>query len=426
MSKASTRVRKSRASGRRAHKPVHARGNGKRDTDRHSRAIDIVLAAFAHDIRTPLTGILALSELLATSGLELRERRWVAAIKGAAEHIAELTTLMIEGARARVAPMAVTQDIFHLPSFSAALAASLAGRAEAKNLTCETAIATDLPEHVRGDATRLRIALENLMANAVKFTEYGQVGFKVEAVPRPRGKLRLTFTVTDSGIGMSAADIKRLFRPFAQANREIARKFGGSGLGLVQVRRLMQAMHGSLKVESSPGRGSTFRLTVTVDCAAASGAGTGASAATTDGHKNERTLNVLYVEDSPYGRVVMNAILTELGHRVDFAGSGETAVEVVTRGGPDVVLIDITLTGMDGFEATRRIRALPGAAATMPVIGISGRAGAGDANTAIAAGMNAYLTKPVSPRVLADTLASLSARHGHSPDTPRWAGAAAL
>ena len=120
MSKASTRVRKSRASGRRAHKPVHARGNGKRDTDRHSRAIEIVLAAFAHDIRTPLTGILALSELLATSGLELRERRWVAAIKGAAAHIAELTTLMIEGARARVAPMAVTQDIFHPEFFGCA------------------------------------------------------------------------------------------------------------------------------------------------------------------------------------------------------------------------------------------------------------------------------------------------------------------
>ena len=406
MTRTSARKGKSRHSRRRDRKPAPVR-TGKRRTKPASRAIEIVLAAFAHDIRTPLTGILALSELLATSELNERERRWVATIKDAAEHLAQLTTLIIEGARVGVGRIAATQEAFCLPDFAAALAASLAARAEAKNLTCEATIATGLPEHVRGDAVRLRIALENLMANAVKFTEHGEVGLKVEAASRPRNKLLLTFTVTDSGIGMSAAEIKRLFRPFAQANREIAQKFGGSGLGLVQVRRLAQAMHGELRVESTPGSGSTFRLAVTVDRAAPPEARAGAAAATTHGDKAARALNILCVEDNPYGRVVMNAILTELGHRVDFAGSGETAVEAVSRGGPDVVLIDMTLAGIDGFEATRRIRALPGPAATMPVIGISGRPRASDLNAAIAAGMNAYLTKPVSPRVLADTLASV-------------------
>jgi len=404
MAKISTRVRKTKRLDRRS---APARSAGKRDTAQDSRAIEIVLAAFAHDIRTPLTGILALSELLATSGLDERERRWVAAIKDAAEHLAELTTLIVEGARAGVKGPAPPQDTFHLPGFSAALAASLVARAEAKNLSCETAVAADLPEYVRGDAVRLRTALENLMANAVKFTERGQVGLRVEAAPRPRGKLQLVFTVTDSGIGMSAAEIQRLFRPFAQANREIAQKFGGSGLGLVQVQRLAQAMHGNLEVESVPGRGSIFRLTVMGDRAAPRETRLGAVATTKHNDKEGRALNILCVEDNPYGRVVMNAILTELGHRVDFAGSGETAVEAVSRGGPDVVLIDITLAGIDGFEATRRIRALPGAAATMPVIGISGHTGASDAEAAIAAGMNAYLTKPVSPRVLADALASV-------------------
>ncbi len=407
MARISTRNRKSKRPDRRDRKPAAVRNTARRGAERDSQAIEIVLAAFAHDIRTPLTGILALSELLATSGLGARERRWVATIKDAAEHLAELTTLIVEGARVGVGRTAPLHDTFHLPGFSAALAASLAARAEAKNLACETAIAAGLPEHVRGDAARLRTALENLMANAVKFTEHGQVGLKVEAAPRARGKLRLTFTVTDSGIGMSAAEIKRLFRPFAQANREIAQKFGGSGLGLVQVRRLAQAMSGDLKVASTPGRGSTFRLTVMVDRAASHEARAGAVVATEHGDKAAHAVNILCVEDNPYGRVVMNAILTELGHRVDFAGSGETAVESVLRGGPDVVLMDITLAGIDGFEATRRIRALPGAAARMPVIGISGRTGASDADAAIAAGMNAYLTKPVSPRVLADTLAKV-------------------
>jgi two-component system, sensor histidine kinase len=383
-------------------------GATKRGAERDSRAVEMVLAAFAHDIRTPLTGILALSELLATSGLGERERRWIAAIKEAAEHLAELTTLIVEGARAGTGRHPPRHEAFDLPRFAAVVAASLTARAEAKNLVCEADIAADLPEHVSGDAAQLRTALENLMANAVKFTERGKVGLKVEATPLARRKVRLTFAVTDSGIGMSPAEIKRLFRPFAQANREIVRKFGGSGLGLVQVRRLAKAMRGDLTVESTPGRGSTFRLAVTVDRAAPHEMRTGVLAA--GEYVAARALNILCVEDNPYGRVVMNAILTELGHRVDFAGSGESAVEAVARGGHDVVLMDITLAGLDGFEATRRIRALPGAAAKTPVIGISGRTAASDADAALAAGMNAYLTKPVSPRVLAETLVRVQER----------------
>jgi len=409
MAKIKARSRKSNRTVRKGGKPAATRarkvGAAKRSAERDSRAIEIVLAAFAHDIRTPLTGILALSELLATSGLGERERRWIAAIKDAAEHLAELTTLIVEGARAGGGHPASRHEAFDLPRFAAALAASLAARAEAKNLVCETDIAVDLPQHVSGDAAQLRTALENLMANAVKFTEHGKVGLEVAAAPLARGKLRLAFTVTDSGIGMSAAEIKRLFRPFAQANREIVQKFGGSGLGLVQVRRLAKAMHGDLKVESTPGRGSAFGLIVTVDRAAPQEMSAGALAAGEHGGVAARALNILCVEDNPYGRVVMNAILTELGHRVDFAGSGEGAVEAVTRGGHDVVLMDITLAGVDGFEATRRIRALPGAGAKIPVIGISGRTAASDADAALAAGMNAYLAKPVSPRILAETLA---------------------
>jgi two-component system, sensor histidine kinase len=408
MAKIKARNRTSTPAGRKGRKPAAAvRRAAKRGSDPDSRAIETVLAAFAHDIRTPLTGILALAELLATSGLGERERRWIAAIKDAAEHLAELTTLIVEGARAGSGRTAPRRETFYLHGFAASLAASLAARAEAKNLACETDIAAGLPEHVSGDAAQLRTALENLMANAVKFTVHGKVGLKVEATPRGRGKLLLAFTITDSGIGISAAETKRLFRPFAQANREIVQKFGGSGLGLVQVRRLAKAMRGDLKVESAPGHGSAFRLTVVVDRAAPDEARAGALAAPAYGGTAARALSILCVEDNPYGRVVMNAILTELGHRVDFTGSGEGALEAVSRGGHDVVMMDITLAGMDGFEATRRIRALPGGAARMPVIGISGRTAATDANAAIAAGMNAYLTKPVSPRVLAETLAKV-------------------
>jgi two-component system, sensor histidine kinase len=374
--------------------------------DRATRAIESALAAFAHDIRTPLTGIMALGELLATSSLGEREQRWIAAIKDAASHLTELTTLVVEGARAGAGRAVLRDETFDLPHFAAALAASLAARAEAKNLASDNAIAADLPPHVAGDAAKLRTALENIIANAVKFTEHGKIGLSVAAMPLAGGKVRLTFTVTDSGIGMTPAEIKRLFRPFAQANREIVQRFGGAGLGLVQVRRLAKAMRGDLAVESVPGRGSTFWLTVTVRAAPPPRGGAGA--ARQHGGIAVSPLRILCVEDNPYGRVVMNAILTELGHRVAFAGTGESAIDAVAGGGHDAVLMDVTLAGIDGFEATRRIRALPGAAAKIPVIGISGRTSPADADAARAAGMDAYLTKPVSPRVLAEALAGVA------------------
>src|SRR6266853_5522457 len=151
---AKARTRASKRAGPKGRKPTAAR-RAKRGADRDSRAIEAVLAAFAHDIRTPLTGILALSDLLATSGLGERERRWIAAIKDAAEHLAELTTLIVEGTRAGSGRTAPRHEIFDLRRFAAALAASLAARAEAKNLACETDIAADLPDHASGDAAQL-------------------------------------------------------------------------------------------------------------------------------------------------------------------------------------------------------------------------------------------------------------------------------
>jgi CheY-like chemotaxis protein len=209
----------------------------------------------------------------------------------------------------------------------------------------------------------------------------------------------LVFTVTDSGIGMSPAELKLLFRPFAQASEQIARLYGGAGLGLVFVKRIAKVMGGDLKVISKKGRGSTFRLTVLADrftAQASSEARRGAPV---------RPLSILCAEDNPYGRAVMNTIITELGHRIDFAETGEAAVEAAARGGYDALLIDITLSGLDGIEATRRIRNLPGKAGQVTVIGISGRGDGATEQAARAAGMNFYFAKPVSPAKLAEALA---------------------
>jgi two-component system, sensor histidine kinase len=367
-------------------------------------AVELAVAALAHEVRTPLTGILAIGELLAASDLPERERRWAMAVKGAAEHLAQLTTLVVDGVKAKRGKLDLATAPFAPRRLAEAVAATLSARADLKGLTAEVTISSDLPDLVAGESVRLRAALENLVDNAIKFTEGGQVGFAAESEPAGRRRVHLIFTVTDSGIGMTKAEIARLFRPFAQASREVSSRFGGAGLGLVFVKRLAKAMGGDVTVASERGRGSTFRLTVMVKQAEAepkaSPRGPAGAAAPVP------SLRILCAEDNPYGRVILNTILTEFGHRVDFVGTGEGAVKTVAAGGHDMVLMDVTLPGIDGVEATRRIRALAGDVARIPIIGISGRAGPGDEAAARGAGMDAYLVKPLSPSALAAVIAA--------------------
>jgi CheY-like chemotaxis protein/nitrogen-specific signal transduction histidine kinase len=373
-----------------------------------SRAIEATLAELAHEIRTPLTGILALGELLSTSGLGARERGWAAAIKSTAEHLAMLTSLIIDAARADAAGLVLRHDLVPLRRLLDALSVSLGGRTDAKGLKAEIVIGSGLPEAVMSDPLRLRTALENLIDNAVKFTERGTVRLEVASKKAARGRVRLSFAVSDTGIGLSASEIKRLFRPFAQASEETARRFGGAGLGLAFVKRIAKAMDGDLVVSSRPGGGSRFTMTVTVEPVAPSLDASEVETAAAPTATPARPLNILCAEDNPYGRVVLNTILTELGHRADFVGTGAAAVEAAARGGYDVVLMDVTLPDLDGLEAVRRIRALDRPAGAVPLIGISGRASQADEAAGRAAGMDGYLAKPLSPAALTRALASLT------------------
>jgi two-component system, sensor histidine kinase len=238
----------------------------------------------------------------------------------------------------------------------------------------------------------------------VKFTDKGAVRLDVQVKRAARGRAEIIFSVTDSGIGLKTDEIKRLFRPFSQASAEIARRYGGAGLGLSIVKVLAKLMGGDLTVTSTPGRGSRFSFSAvlpivraaTVEISPADASGLPA-----------RGLKILCAEDNPYGRVILNTILTELGHHADFAGSGEEAVGAVARG-YDAVLMDVTLPGIDGLETTRRIRALAGAAAHTPIVGISGRGESGDEAAARSAGMNFYLRKPLSPSALSKALAAVT------------------
>jgi CheY-like chemotaxis protein len=256
-----------------------------------------------------------------------------------------------------------------------------------------------LPSLVVGDPIRLRAALENLIDNAVKFTETGRVALEAKPVRAGKGKLGVAFAISDSGIGLSLAEIKRLFRPFSQANVSIASRFGGAGLGLSSVKQIARGMGGGVKVASRRGGGTTFTLTVTLASA------NGMHAGETDESLTALAippLRVLGVEDNPFGRVVLNTILAELGHQAEFVGRGEAAAERVAQGGFDAVLMDMVLPGIDGIETIRRIRALRPPFGRIPIIGVSGRDD--DEAASREAGADAFLLKPVSPRALATAL----------------------
>ena len=369
--------------------------------------VEAALSAFAHEVRTPLTGILAISDLLATSDLGERERRWVDTIKAGAQHLASLATLFVDAARSGHAAAGVRQDFFDLRALARSAGDSLAGRAAAKGLQSRVDISQKLPALAVGDPVRLRAALENLIDNAVKFTDQGGVALAVEPMRGVKGKVGVAFAVSDSGIGLALNEIKRLFRPFSQANVSIVSRFGGAGLGLSSVKQIARAMGGDIVVAQRRGGGTTFTLMVSLTRAkppkaASSGADAGVPTAPVQG------LRVLGVEDNPFGRVVLNTILTELGHQAEFIGRGEAATERIAQGAFDAVLMDMVLPGIDGIEAIRRIRSLSPPLGRIAIIGVSGRGE--DEAASRAAGADAFLVKPVSPRALATALLEATRR----------------
>jgi two-component system, sensor histidine kinase len=363
--------------------------------------IEAALAAFAHEVRTPLTGILAISDLLATSDLDERERRWVDTIKAGAEHLASLATLFVDAAKDATGAAGLRQDLFDLRALARNAGDSLAGRAAAKGLQSQVEVSDELPALVVGDPVRLRAALENLIDNATKFTESGGVALAVTPMRGSKAKIGVAFAISDSGIGLTLAEIKRLFRPFSQANVSIASRFGGAGLGLSSVKQLARSMGGDIKVAQRRGGGATFTLTVSLNRAKTTKAA-GSAASEAAAPDQVPPLRVLSVEDNPFGRVVLNTILSELGHQAEFIGRGEAATERIAQGAFDVVLMDMVLPGIDGIEAIRRIRALGPPHGGIAIIGVSGRGD--DEAASLAAGADAFLLKPVSPRALATAL----------------------
>jgi CheY-like chemotaxis protein len=277
----------------------------------------------------------------------------------------------------------------------------------------------DLPP-VSGDPTRLRQVVTNLLGNALKFTSAGAVTLRAASRPGPGGDPRpwLRVSVEDTGIGMAPEQIAQLFQRFSQADSSTTRRFGGSGLGLVICKHLVELMGGSIHVDSTPGRGSTFRFEVPLEPALgpdpnAEPAAARRSAATTPAAP--RPARVLVVEDNAVNQTVVRAMLERLGMTVAVAHHGAEAVAAVEAHDVDLVLMDCQMPVMDGYEATRRIRSAAHPRAQVPIVALTAHALAEDRQRCHEAGMNDYLPKPVTGEALAEVLA----RHLGAEDAPR-------
>jgi PAS domain S-box-containing protein len=367
----------------------------KASAEEASRAKDEFLAGMSHELRTPLNGVIGLASILArgTHGqLGPKQQEYVEQIESSGRHLLELINDVLDLAKVQADRMELNIAPTSVMELVANAVALVRENALGAGLRVEVDVDPSLPDLVRLDRLRIKQVLVNLLSNAIKFTPSGgEIG--VEVVPRGRC---VAITVWDTGIGVPRSKQHKLFQPFEQVDASLSRQQGGTGLGLALSRRLVEAHGGTLGVESVPGEGSRFTFTVPLTPADET-SGTEPRAAV-DGRyvAGSGGETVLVVEDNEVNRRVVTDYLEAGGYTVVHAADGAEAIEQAAAAVPDVILMDIQMPVMDGLTATRAIKARP-ELAHIPVIALTALAMKGDAERCLAAGCDAYLSKPVDP-----------------------------
>ena len=380
-----------------------------------SRTKSDFLASMSHEIRTPMNAIMGIADLLAKTSLTPEQDKYVQIFRRSGDNLLNLINDILDLSKVEAAQLDLEQTGFLLGDHLEKVIEMVLPRAQEKSLVLRCEIAPSVCNDLVGDPTRLRQVLLNLLGNAIKFTETGQVSLTVEPDQDCAVPTALRFTVTDSGIGIADDKLATVFERFAQADSSTTRRFGGSGLGLTICKRLIELMGGRIWVTSEIGKGSTFGFTVPFEIWPIADRPVGATIGT-GSDAPLQPLRILMAEDSPDNCTIALAYLEDTPYQIDVAETGLIACEMFKAGDYNLVLMDRQMPVMDGLTATRTLRAWEKAHGrpTTPIIALTASAVKGDRETCLAAGCTAYLTKPIKQDVLLQAIRDYSAAGSRS------------
>jgi len=364
------------------------------------------LANMSHEIRTPINGITGMIDLTMLTELTSEQRENLNMAKSCVSSLLFIINDILDFSKIEAGKMSIESIDFDLMDLIHNTAKAHKSTISSKNLEFNYSFCPDTPRYINGDPNRLKQILNNLLNNAIKFTDHGKISLAINKSIKTSEYIQLEFSVSDTGIGIDKQNINKLFKTFSQVDSSITRNYGGTGLGLVISRQLTELMGGTIWVESEKGKGSTFFFTIKCK----------------EGHKpidtilkldapkkTTRSLHILLVEDDNVNQTVLSRLLREYGHIVDIAVNGIEALAIFTQKNYDVILMDIQMPEMDGIEATRQIREMESGGRHTPIIALTSFAYNGYRENVLSKGMDEYVTKPVDMEQLNNTIEKVHA-----------------